>query len=214
MKLKKLFVSIVCMCSCCAVFGQNVKLSTLFSDGCVLQQKSKVPVWGTADPGEAVVVSGSWNDEQVKVTADETGKWIAYLSTPAGGASSYTLNVNDEKVENVLVGILPGQQTDQSGRQLGWLELGRAKAVGEPQIRFPLLQVFNQGLIAALLVGAHHHAAAHAAEQQNIVEVWKLVYTFAACDSAYDLICLPAGLITIYIRLELGLFFVIFGLEQ
>ena len=61
-------------------------------------------MWGTADPGEAVVVSGSWNDEQVKVTADETGKWIAYLSTPAGGASSYTLNVNDEKVENVLVG--------------------------------------------------------------------------------------------------------------
>ena len=103
MNFKKLFVSIVCMCSCCAVLGQNVKLSTLFSDGCVLQQKSKVPVWGTADPGEAVVVSGSWNDEQVKVTADETGKWIAYLSTPAGGASSYTLNVNDEKVENVLV---------------------------------------------------------------------------------------------------------------
>lgn len=139
MKLKKLFVSIVCMCSCCTVFGQNVKLSTLFSDGCVLQQKSKVPVWGTADPGEAVVVSGSWNDEQVKVTADETGKWIAYLSTPAGGASSYTLNVNDEKVENVLVGevwICSGQSNMKFRLGESWDDNWQIKGDNFTDLRF------------------------------------------------------------------------------
>ena len=35
----------------------ELKLSSLFSDGMVLQRDQSVPVWGWADPGSKVMVS-------------------------------------------------------------------------------------------------------------------------------------------------------------
>jgi len=44
----------------------------LFADNAVLQQDMKVPVWGTADPGERVTVEIS--GQSVSTTADSAGK--------------------------------------------------------------------------------------------------------------------------------------------
>ena len=39
------------------IFLAAVKFAAPFTDGAVLQREAKVPVWGTADAGEAVTVT-------------------------------------------------------------------------------------------------------------------------------------------------------------
>lgn len=50
----------------------------------VLQQRSRVAVWGSAAPGERVSVEGSWG-ERSEATADPRGRWRLRLRTPAAG---------------------------------------------------------------------------------------------------------------------------------
>lgn len=78
-----------------------VKCGPLFGDGMVLQRDARLPVWGTAAPGEKVVVQLS---EQVKTTtADPRGRWRVDLDPlPAGGP--FELTVNDVTFRDVLVG--------------------------------------------------------------------------------------------------------------
>ncbi len=44
----------------------NIKLPAIFSDKMVLQQKAKVAVWGWADPGEKITITGSWSAKSAK----------------------------------------------------------------------------------------------------------------------------------------------------
>jgi len=42
----------------------DVKLPAVFGDQMVLQRETNAPVWGWADPGEQVGVTGSWRRTQ------------------------------------------------------------------------------------------------------------------------------------------------------
>jgi hypothetical protein len=55
----------------------DVKLPAIFSDHMVLQRDTVVPVWGWAEPGEAVIVSIAGQTK--KTTADAAGKWSVKL---------------------------------------------------------------------------------------------------------------------------------------
>jgi sialate O-acetylesterase len=55
----------------------DVELAPLFSDGVVLQQGKPVPVWGTASPGEVIVVSFAGQTRSATTGAD--GRWITLL---------------------------------------------------------------------------------------------------------------------------------------
>jgi sialate O-acetylesterase len=81
-----------------------VRLPALFSEHMVLQQGKPAPVWGWAEPGEAVTVSIAGQTKTTRAAA--TGKWLVKLSPIAGGGP-YSLHVkgqNDLTVEDVLVG--------------------------------------------------------------------------------------------------------------
>jgi sialate O-acetylesterase len=83
----------------------EVKLHGLFSDHMVLQRDMKVPVWGTADPGEAVTVT--IEGQKATATADDKGKWMATLNPlKAGGPFSMAVQgkTNAVKLTDVLVG--------------------------------------------------------------------------------------------------------------
>lgn len=79
----------------------KVALPALVSDGMVLQRDREIPLWGSADPGEAIEIR--FLGETRSVTADAEGNWSVKLS-PAGAGGPYTLQVNDVEIKNILVG--------------------------------------------------------------------------------------------------------------
>ena len=69
----------------------EVKLASPFTDHMVLQRDKKVPVWGTADPGENVTVEFAGQKKSVKAGAD--GKWRVNLDSLPASDESRTLTV-------------------------------------------------------------------------------------------------------------------------
>lgn len=72
----------------------------------VLQQKSKVALWGWADAGEKVSITTSWNNKTINITAGANGKWLTYVKTSSAGGP-YTIRFkasNEITVNNVLLG--------------------------------------------------------------------------------------------------------------
>ncbi len=97
-----------CLCAAavlalCAPVAADVKLHSLFTDGMVLQQGAKAPVWGTADEGEQVKVK--LGDQEVSATA-QGGKWTATLKDlKAGGPFTMTVSgKNTIDLKDVYVG--------------------------------------------------------------------------------------------------------------
>jgi sialate O-acetylesterase len=90
MKTRTLFAS-CCVTFCfAAAVRAEVKPSTLFSDHAVLQSGMAVPVWGTADPGEKVVVTFAGQTKPAVAGAD--GKWMVRLAKlKAGGPFEMTI---------------------------------------------------------------------------------------------------------------------------
>jgi sialate O-acetylesterase len=92
----------------------------LFVDHAVLQQGIAVPVWGTADPGEAVTATMA--GQTVATTAGPDGKWSVRLA-PLVAGGPYTLTIagkNTIVLDDVLVGevwVCGGQSNME--RQLG-----------------------------------------------------------------------------------------------
>jgi len=119
----------------------DVRPNALFSDNAVLQQNAALPVWGTADAGEAVTVE--LDGQTAKATADKDGKWKAVLKPQkAGGPFTLTIKGNNTVVaKNVLVGevwICSGQSNMNFG-----LGSDANAAVERPKAANPQLRMFT-----------------------------------------------------------------------
>lgn len=116
----------------------QLTVSGMFSDNMVLQQSAKVNIWGWSNPGDTVVVTGSWDNIQVKAITNQQNKWSAQLQTPAAktDGSSYTLTVSGKSkivFSNVLIGevwLLSGQSNMEMPLS-GW---GDAPVEGSAQV--------------------------------------------------------------------------------
>ena len=91
-----------------AQVGASVKPHGLFTDGMVLQQGAKTPVWGTATPGEKVTVK--IQGQQVSAAAGKDGTWMVHLKDlkPGGPfemhiSGGYTIVLKDVLVGEVWV---------------------------------------------------------------------------------------------------------------
>jgi len=96
---------VLCLFLLCtvAVWGE-VKPSALFSDHMVLQRGMSVPVWGKADPGEAVTVT--LNGQSRSTVAGQDGKWLLRLRNLKVGGP-YQMQIqgkNTLTIKDVLVG--------------------------------------------------------------------------------------------------------------
>ncbi len=92
---------------CTQLWSQGaVRLSAIFTDGMVLQQKSSVPIWGWADPFAKVTIQTSWDNKKYSTQVDQHGKWKVAIHTPqAGGA--YQIKIVEKNVlvlNDVLIG--------------------------------------------------------------------------------------------------------------
>ena len=84
-----------------------VRLPPIMSSNMVLQQNSQATLWGWADPSERFTITCSWKTTVDSVTAFNSGKWKAKISTPAaGGPFTITIKgrINTIVLENILIG--------------------------------------------------------------------------------------------------------------
>lgn len=83
----------------------DVSVNAIFSNHIVIQRETQIPIWGWADPNEAIKVVGSWG-ESATVVAGANGTWKIKLKTPkAGGPFQIVITGKNEIViDDVLSG--------------------------------------------------------------------------------------------------------------
>lgn len=139
----------------------DVRLPAIFDNHMVLQQRMGAPLWGWANPGESVVVSGSWGSKTSAV-ADDNGKWMVNLDTPAYGGP-FTVQVQGHNrilLENVMIGevwLCAGQSN------MGWRLSATTDGVEDTaSANFPDIRIFRSER-------AHSHEP-----QEDVVAEWKV----------------------------------------
>ena len=83
----------------------NVSLPSVIGSHMVLQRGEACPIWGWADPGEAVTVQ--FGGQKHTTTADAAGNWMVRLRSMKANSKPQTLTVagkNTVSLEDVLVG--------------------------------------------------------------------------------------------------------------
>jgi sialate O-acetylesterase len=119
----------------------EAKLAGVFGDNMVLQADMPVPVWGTANAGETVVVR--FAGQEAAATADADGRWRATLAPLASGTAGTLTVTADREIacQEVVVGevwICSGQSN------MEWNVAGANDAAKEiAAASFPLIRRFN-----------------------------------------------------------------------
>lgn len=72
------------------VVNAQLRTAAIFNNGMVLQCESEIPVWGTADADDTIIVS--LNGTSDTAFSDETGKWEANLPAMSAGGP-YTMTI-------------------------------------------------------------------------------------------------------------------------
>lgn len=84
----------------------KVVLPALVGDNMVLQQQSRVNLWGKTETAKTVIVKTSWDNRSYTVRTDKDGNWKVKVQTPVAGGP-YEIIFNDGEVvrlKNVLIG--------------------------------------------------------------------------------------------------------------
>src|SRR5439155_36313 len=104
-RFKTVLLALGLGCVLAAPARADVTPNGLFTDHMVLQRGMKVPVWGTASPGEKVTVQ--FRGQEVTATTGQDGKWMVELKKlEAGGPFEMTISSPNRKInlKDVLVG--------------------------------------------------------------------------------------------------------------
>jgi len=104
MRSVKWWVSGVAALLATGLVHADVKLPEIFCDGMVLQRDMKLPIWGTAQAGEKVLVV--INGQSKETVADNAGNWkIELAPMQAGGPMSLEVTGNNSiRISDVMVG--------------------------------------------------------------------------------------------------------------
>ena len=119
----------------------DVKMPALFGDHMVLQQDGKIPVWGTADPGEKVTVTVG--TDTASGQADATGQWRVDLAAMPTNSTGQTMTVRGKNTltfQDVLVGEvwLASGQSNMEFSLRGAVNAAEA----QPQATNPQIRLF------------------------------------------------------------------------
>lgn len=102
----KNFLAFACLFVISINVFANVRLPAVIGSHMVLQQNSKVNIWGWSDAGEKIKLKASWDTTNYTATGSWGGKWNIELQTPvAGGPFTISINgANSILLEDVMVG--------------------------------------------------------------------------------------------------------------
>jgi sialate O-acetylesterase len=120
----------------------DIRLPSILSSHMVLQQKSKVKIWGWSAPGEKISMRVGWDTTQYQVTATRGAKWMIEVATPTAGGP-YTIQLkgsNEIVLEDVMVGevwVCGGQSNmEWSGNQKLPQSIEESPKANNTKIRF------------------------------------------------------------------------------
>ena len=105
MKYLKLLL-IILFTSCSSEKSSDLKLMDLFSDGMVLQQKSKTKIWGISNENATINIESSWGVKS-STEADKNGNWITEIDTPKAGGPYFmkiTDGIKTKEIKDILIG--------------------------------------------------------------------------------------------------------------
>ena len=132
---------LLCFLSVGATAWSKVRLPNIIGSHMVLQQKSKVKLWGWAAASESITIKTTWDTTTYKVIATNGANWETEINTPAAGGS-YTITIEGENkiiLEDVLIGevwVCSGQSNmEWSGDQDLKESIDEAPKANQPEIR-------------------------------------------------------------------------------
>ena len=100
--LLTLAVWTLCVCGTQA----KVRLPHLVGDNMIIQQQTDVRLWGWAQPGSKVVATTSWSKQKSVAKADDHGRWLLTVKSPAASYTPLTITFDDGDLFQVNVYIL------------------------------------------------------------------------------------------------------------
>jgi len=114
----------------------TLSLPHIFGDNMVLQRNAPVPIWGTANPGDAITVR--FNQQTRTAAADNKGHWQVTLDTLTASSNPENLVVtsNDTTIQyqNILVGEV-WLCSGQSNMEYPMRRLKQPNSADNPNIR-------------------------------------------------------------------------------
>lgn len=130
----------------------QVKLPALVGNNMVLQQNSKVNLWGWAAPNEKIKIHLGWQNIPLEITANPDGTWKTAVNTPQGSETSFDVTIeasNKIILKNILIGevwICSGQSNMYFpvGKEEGTWKTGVKNYEEEIQnANFPSIRLFT-----------------------------------------------------------------------
>ncbi|WDE99325.1 sialate O-acetylesterase [Lentisphaera profundi] len=101
----KLFIFILVL-TVTNTFATELSVAGIFSDGMVLQQGIKVPVWGMGEAESSITVA--FDTQKISTTVDAQGKWMLKLDPLKASSENSELKISSPEerlvIKNVLVG--------------------------------------------------------------------------------------------------------------
>ncbi|MGE0078017.1 MAG: sialate O-acetylesterase [Bacteroidales bacterium] len=87
----------------------KARFATIFTDNMVLQQNSKVKLWGYAQSNENLTINCNWLNTKIQIKANSEGNWNVDVNTPSASFKPYTISLTDSKessvtLSNVMIG--------------------------------------------------------------------------------------------------------------
>ena len=120
-----------------------LRLPSIIGDHMVLQQNSKVHIWGWSEPRMSVTVTVPWSETPVTTKAGVDTRWEVEIQTPAA-SGPYTISIKtprkEIKIQDVLIGevwLCSGQSNMNWSASNGILDMKEElPKISNSQIRF------------------------------------------------------------------------------
>jgi len=103
--LLTLAVWTLCVCGTQA----KVRLPHLVGDNMIIQQQTDVRLWGWAQPGSKVVATTSWSKQKSVAKADDLGRWLLTVKSPAASYTPLTITFDDGDGKVTINNVLAGE---------------------------------------------------------------------------------------------------------
>jgi sialate O-acetylesterase len=141
-----LFVLFFCLTG---ALSAKITLPALVGDNMVLQQQSKVKVWGWSAPNASIEVTASWGAKS-STKSDKDGNWVLSITTPAASFTPYSITVSDGDkitINNILIGEV-WLCSGQSNMEMTFTGVWSSPVIGANQtiaesVLYPNLRLFT-----------------------------------------------------------------------